>query len=148
MGHRGMASFLPFLWCSHWWGPWSVLLEVSLLYNLTPSYAQNTDAAPTAWASRCIRNFFLSHGLPWWEFLSRCVTQICLSLASSYCCLLHLLQVPTAEWGFVQCANSKPSPQFRPGIHAFLFAICASWGTFSYGNFLLWQCLEIFHCIL
>lgn len=52
------------------------------------------------------------------------------------------------QYNFVQCPNSKPSPSFRPGINTFLFASSARFGGFSYGNFLLWQCFETFHCIL
>lgn len=60
------------------------------------------------------------------------VTYICLTRPGTFLLLLSVPFPQFAQQNFVQCANSKRSPLVRPGINAFLFAICA------YSKVLLW----------
>lgn len=97
-----VAFFLPFLlWSSCWWGP----LEC---FSGGITFIQSNSQASTE--CRCC-----SHSLGWYVYKDllpfswfamvgifvQMGYRVCLSLASSYCFPLYLLQGPTSQWGFI-----------------------------------------------
>lgn len=88
-------------------GPQCVPLEVPLWYSPSPGCPPCVCALPTTWDCVCVRTCFFSHSLPWWEFMSRKVIQICLTRPG----IFLLLSAFSLQWHFVWRANSNLLPQ-------------------------------------
>lgn len=120
----------------------NVLQEVSFSYNPSPGYPWGIDVIPITWSGICVSRCFFCQNLLWWGFLSRQVTQMCLTRPGIFQ-LLHQHFSQSALWNLIQCANSKPWLPFRSGINTFLFASLLILNS-SYGYLLLGQCLRQF----
>lgn len=145
-----LASCFSSDWFSQCWESQSVLLEIPLLSRSPPSMRYRCCSHNLEWHLH--KQLFPFSQFAMVEFLSKQVTQICLTRPGIFLLLPFAPFPQSAQWNLSNVLISNLhlhlgmvlKPPYLPSV-LFLSSCCSG---LSYENFLLWQCLRQFIVLL